>query len=91
MSAPRKEFKSDALAVKTLDEFVFGRAPHPVACGRGVVCGAGTVVPEINFTLPAIDINESTWPDIRRQYVGIVEIVESVCRRAVELEVQSMS
>ena len=87
MSAPRKEFKNGKLAVKTLDEFVFGRSKHPVACGRGVVCGSGTVFPEINFTLPPIDINDGTWPDIRRQYG---EIIESVCRRAAELEVPGL-
>jgi len=39
--------------VTSLDEFTFGRAVHPVSCGRGVVCGKGTVIPEINFTLPS--------------------------------------
>jgi methanol--5-hydroxybenzimidazolylcobamide Co-methyltransferase len=75
------------LAVSSLDEFVFGRAPHPVTCGRGVVCGGGTVLPEINFTLPAIDISESNWPDIRQQYH---DIIQGVCRRAVELEVPGL-
>lgn len=75
------------LAVKSLDELVFGRAPHPVRCGRGVELGAGQVFPEINFTLPTTDINTATWPDIRRQYS---EIIEGVCRRAVELEVPAM-
>ncbi len=75
------------LAVQSLDEFVFGRAPHPVRCGRGVELGAGQVFPEINFTLPTTDINPTTWPDIRRQYS---EMIEGVCRRAVELEVPAM-
>ena len=75
------------LAVTSLDNFMFGHAKNPVTCGRGVAIGAGVVIPEINFTLPPIDINESTWPEIRRQYA---EMIESVCRRAVALEVPAL-
>lgn len=76
-----------ALAVTSIDDFVFGVAPRPVVCGRGVEVGKGRVIPEINFTLPPGDINADTWPDIRRQYA---EIIEGVCRRAVELEVPAL-
>lgn len=75
------------LAVADLREFLFGSAPRPVSCGHGVTIGAGTVIPEINFTLPPIDINEATWPEVRRQYR---EMIEGVCRRAVELEVPAL-
>lgn len=78
---------SDTLAVSTLDDFLFGQAPQPVSCGRGVRIGAGVVVPEINFTLPAMDINEVTWPDVRQQYSGMVE---QVCQRAVDLAVPAL-
>jgi len=77
----------DSLAISSLDDFIFGRAPHPVTCGRDVVCGGGQVVPEINFTLPPIEITEANWPEIRRQYT---EMIESVCRRAYELEVPAL-
>jgi methanol--5-hydroxybenzimidazolylcobamide Co-methyltransferase len=80
-------FIASELAVRSLDDFVFGKALHPVTCGRGLVCGGGTVVPEINFTLPPIDIAESTWPDIRQQYR---EMIEAVCGRAVELGVPGL-
>jgi methanol--5-hydroxybenzimidazolylcobamide Co-methyltransferase len=76
-----------SLAVKSLDDFVFGRAPRPVTCGRGVQLGTGTVVPEINFTLPPMEITESTWAEVRGQYT---QMIESVCRRAVELEVPAL-
>jgi len=76
-----------ALAVSCLDDFIFGRALHPVSCGRGLVCGGGVVIPEINFTLPPMEVHESTWPDIRSQYS---EMVEAVCRRAVDLEVPGL-
>lgn len=75
------------LAVHSLDDFVFGRAPNPVSCGRGIVLGGGTVFPEINFTLPTMEIDETTWPDIRRQYQ---EIIESICERAADLEVPGL-
>ncbi len=75
------------LAITQLDDFIFGRCPHPVRCGRGLQVGAGTVIPEINFTLPSIDINKSTWPNICDQYR---EIIDGVCRRAVELEVPGL-
>jgi methanol--5-hydroxybenzimidazolylcobamide Co-methyltransferase len=52
-----------------------------------VEIGTGTVVPELNFTLPPIDIHPETWPEIRRQYT---EMIEGVCRRATELEVPAL-
>jgi methanol--5-hydroxybenzimidazolylcobamide Co-methyltransferase len=81
------QFADGRLAVAALEDFVFGKAPRPVTCGRGVRLGAGTVVPEINFTLPPTDINDNTWPAIRQQYT---EMIEGVCRRAVELEVPAL-
>jgi methanol--5-hydroxybenzimidazolylcobamide Co-methyltransferase len=75
------------LAIAELNDFVFGRCPKPVTCGRGLKIGDGTVIPEINFTLPAIEVNETTWPLVRKQYR---EIIASVCRRAVELEVPGL-
>jgi methanol--5-hydroxybenzimidazolylcobamide Co-methyltransferase len=74
-------------ALTELNDFRFGFAPKPVACGRGLVFGAGMVIPEINFTLPPMDINEDTWPEVRRQYE---EMIKGVCRRAVELEVPGL-
>lgn len=77
----------NTLAVTSPDDFVFGFAPQPVVCGRGVEIGSGSVIPEINFTLPPMDINPDTWPDIRRQYA---EIIAAVCQRALELEVPAL-
>lgn len=75
------------LAISDPDDFVFGQAPRPVCCGRGVQIGGGRVIPEINFTLPPMEINPQTWPDVRRQYA---EIIESVCARAVALDVAEL-
>ncbi len=85
MQTPRP--LSPTLAIESLDAFVYGRAVHPISCGRGVQIGAGTVIPEINFTLPTMEISEATWPEVCRQYE---EMIEGVVRRAVELEVPAL-
>ncbi len=79
------QFKT--LAIHELDNFVYGKAPRPVSCGRGVCIGGGQVIPEVNFTLPPMEINEITWPEVRQQYS---EMTSAVCRRAADLEVPAM-
>lgn len=74
-------------AIDSLERFVFGKAPHPVRAGRGVVFGNGIVIPEINFTLPPIEITELNWKSICQEYS---EMIEAVCRRAVELETPAL-
>jgi methanol--5-hydroxybenzimidazolylcobamide Co-methyltransferase len=78
---------STPLAISSLEDFVFGRAPRPVDCGHGLTVGAGTVIPELNFTLPTIDIADATWPAIREQYA---QMLDGVCARAAELEVPGL-
>jgi methanol---5-hydroxybenzimidazolylcobamide Co-methyltransferase len=75
------------LAVSSVNEFLYGRAPKPVKAGRGLVLGGGQVYPEINFTLPPMDINPQTWADIREQYRTIIS---EVTERAAELEVPGL-
>lgn len=75
------------MAVETLDRFIYGRASRPVACGNGLVIGEGEVIPELNFTLPPLDINDETWPEVRRQYQ---EMIGSALQRAVELKSPSL-
>jgi methanol--5-hydroxybenzimidazolylcobamide Co-methyltransferase len=77
----------DELAIKSVDDFIFGRSPYPVVCGRGLHIGSGTVYPEINFTLPPIDINTETWSEIRQQYQ---EMISKICKRAIELDVPGL-
>ncbi|HEY3282598.1 MAG TPA: methyltransferase MtaB domain-containing protein [Armatimonadota bacterium] len=79
--------KDGQLAVGSLQEFIYGKAPRPVTCGRGVELGTGTVVPEVNFTLPPMEIEESTWPEVRSQYQ---EMIDAICQRAVALEVPAL-
>lgn len=70
------------LAISDPSELVFGRAPHPVWTRSGMVIGGGEVYPELNFTLPPMEINEANWPEIRRQYQ---EIIGGATQRASEL------
>ena len=64
------------------DELVFGRAPRPVRCGPDLVIGAGVVFPEVNFTLPAIEVNSQNWPAIVEHYH---EMADNILKRAVAL------
>jgi methanol--5-hydroxybenzimidazolylcobamide Co-methyltransferase len=77
----------DELSIHDLEGFVYGRAPRPVSCGRGVEIGRGVVLPELNFTLPAVEIRQENWREIRAQYA---EVADAVCRRACELEVPGL-
>ena len=52
------------LTIPTPDELLFGQSPHPVRCGFDLTIGAGTVFPEVNFTLPAILITSETWSEV---------------------------
>jgi methanol---5-hydroxybenzimidazolylcobamide Co-methyltransferase len=79
--------QTNPLAVADLDDFLYGRAPHPLVCGRGLKIGQGQVIPEVNFTLPPVEIAERNWSEIRQQYA---EIIESICQRSVDLEVPGL-
>jgi len=75
------------LAISRVEDFIYGTAPKPVRAGRGVEIGTGMVVPEVNFTLPPMEIKDETWPRILREYS---EMTTGVCSRAVELGVEQL-
>jgi methanol--5-hydroxybenzimidazolylcobamide Co-methyltransferase len=62
---------------------MFGAAPKPVRCGFHLAIGAGLVFAEVNFTLPAIEVNASNWPAILAQYD---EMAAKILKRAVVLQ-----
>jgi len=66
-----KKYKS--LTIQNSDELLYGRAPFPVLCGHDLLIGSGQVYPEINFTLPALLIEESNWKEVLAQYNDICE------------------
>lgn len=78
---------SKKLSISSLDEFVYGKTPAPVRCGRNVVIGGGEVLPEVNFTLPPMDVNDKTWPKVVANYD---EMITGVLHRAAELEVPQL-
>ena len=81
MNSGAKQYNS--LAYPTVQEMSFGIAREPVTTSLGVEIGAGAVLPEVNFTLPMMSINESTIDEIRSIYASIVE---KVLKRAVDLQ-----
>ena len=64
--------KYTKLAIDTPEGLLFGNALYPVTTRRGLVIGGGSVIPELNFTLPPMSINESTLKAIGGHYKGIV-------------------
>lgn len=74
--------KFQSLAISSADDLRFGVSPHPVKTARGLVIGGGLVYPELNFTMPAIDVSISNLAELRRQYK---EIAEGALTRALEL------
>lgn len=71
------------LAIPNADDLLFGTAPKPYATRHGLRIGGGIVYPELNFTLPPMEVTAATMPMVARQYR---EIVTDALRRAAELE-----
>jgi methanol--5-hydroxybenzimidazolylcobamide Co-methyltransferase len=86
-NANEKEKAMSRLAITSLENFVYGRCPNPISTRRGLQIGTGSVLPEVNFTLPAMLVNETTWPEVVACYH---EMIEGVIRRSVELEVPQL-
>jgi len=74
-------------AIANLDEFVFGRSPHPLTLKNGLVIGNGIVYPELNFTLPVMEISAQSMPEVRSQYT---QMITEACQRAVELQTPAL-
>lgn len=71
------------LAIEHVADLSFGSCPCPLCTKRGMTIGGGIVYPELNFTLPDIDINARTMPAILGQYR---EMIGGALHRAIELE-----
>ena len=70
------------LAISNPKELIFGKARKPVITKRGLVIGGGEVYPEVNFTLPPVEVSIRNLPEISRHYS---EIARGVLNRALEL------
>lgn len=74
--------KFDKLAINNLDDFIYGSCPNPVTTKSGMVIGGGTIYPEINFTLPGMDVNDQSIDKALGIYSNIID---GVLKRAAEL------
>ena len=79
--------KYQSLAIDNPESLIFGSAPRPLATRSGMVIGGGQVYPELNFTLPAMEINAGTMPRVLEHYK---EIIGGALKRAVELDAQGV-
>lgn len=75
------------LSIPSLEDFVYGVCPRPVRCANGLVVGGGLVYPELNFTLPAMEISSTTWAEVLAQYT---QMITEACARAVDLAVPGL-
>jgi methanol--5-hydroxybenzimidazolylcobamide Co-methyltransferase len=75
------------LAVKSVDELVFGKAKFPVTTGTGLVVGGGDVYPEVNFTLPPMNMTDETYPEVLAHYK---QMGEQIMNRAVKVKLQGI-
>lgn len=69
------------LAIGNPDDLCFGHSPKPVACGFGLTIGGGQVYPELNFTLPMMTIESSSWSEVRGHYQEIADMVVRAGKR----------
>jgi methanol---5-hydroxybenzimidazolylcobamide Co-methyltransferase len=72
-----------SLSIPDPADLCFGSAPHPLTTRSGMVIGGGRVYPELNFTLPPIEVNAANMPVILRHYR---EIITGALERAAQLE-----
>ena len=72
------------LAIPSQDQLLYGVSPHPLHCGLGLTIGGGQVFPEVNFTLPPMNIEPGTWAEVAAHYD---QMAEQILRRAVALAV----
>lgn len=72
------------LAINRPEDLLFGTAPFPLRTKQGLCIGGGLVYPELNFTLPPMEVTAATMPAVVRQYEAIIT---DALRRAAELEV----
>jgi methanol---5-hydroxybenzimidazolylcobamide Co-methyltransferase len=70
------------LSIERSEDLLFGVSPKPVRTRRGLVIGGGHVHPELNFTVPPMEIHDGTFAEIKAMYR---DIVDEACRRSVEL------
>ncbi len=79
--------KYNKLAIDSKEKLMFGKALYPVTTNRGLVIGDGHVYPELNFTLPTIDVNREHLEEIKTFYK---EIVTEALERSIDLHSEGL-
>ncbi len=74
--------KFTELTISNPNGLIFGVAPKPVLTKRGILIGGGLVYPELNFTLPPVEVSKSNLAEVRTHYS---DIVTGALTRAMEL------
>lgn len=69
------------MSQEMMQELRFGFAGQPVRCGHDLVIGGGKVYPELNFTLPPMALEPSSWQDAVAEYRAVSEMIGEACRR----------
>ncbi len=72
------------LAYDSHEQMMFGKSLHPVKCGFDVAIGDGIVLPEVNYTVPPMEVTPEKESRILQEYETIVQ---SVLSRMVTLQV----
>ncbi len=70
------------LALPRPDDLLFGTAARPLRTRHGLHLGGGQVYPELNFTLPPMEVTGATMPEVERHYR---QIISGALLRAAEL------
>ncbi len=83
MLTQRKVREYTTLAIPSRDDLLYGICPYPLNCGLGLTIGGGSVYPEVNFTLPPMNMTDGTWPDVVAHYE---QMAEQILRRTASLE-----
>ncbi|RPI04667.1 MAG: methanol--corrinoid methyltransferase [Ignavibacteriae bacterium] len=65
--------KYTALAISNPNDLLFGHSTKPVLTRRGLTIGRDIVYPELNFTLPSMEIQPNTLPAITSHYKEIIK------------------
>ncbi len=79
--------KFNELCIKNANDLIFGSAPYPVTTKRGLHIGGGKVYPELNFTLPTMEVSLANQEAVYNQYV---EITSGALKRAAELHSEGL-
>jgi len=75
------------LAIENPRDLLMGSSPFPVSCGNNLTIGDGKVYPEINFTLPTMNITKDSMKRVREHYT---EIITDITSRSEKMKVDGL-